>query len=129
MSVSFDHTIVPCRDKRAATAFVSEILATEPPREEGPFMALDLGNSVSLYFADWFEEVHPQHYCFHVSDDEFEAVRRRLVARNLTYWADPQTRLPGEVNHDDGGSGLYFKDLDDHFLEVITVRYGQGAPA
>lgn len=32
-----------------------------------------------------------------------------------------------QVNDDDGGSGLYFKDLDDHLLEVITVRYGQGA--
>lgn len=124
MTISFDHTIVPCRDKRAATAYLAEVLGTDAPREEGPFMALDLGNDVSLYFADWFDAVHPQHYCFHVSDAELEAVRARLVERGQTYWADPHTRLPGEVNHDDGGSGLYFKDLDDHFLEVITVRYG-----
>lgn len=127
MAVSFDHTIVPCRDRHAATAYLAEVLGTPDPREEGPFVALDLGNEVSLYYADWFDEVHPQHYCFHVGDDAFEDVRRRLVERGITYWADPHTRLPGKVNHDDGGSGLYFKDLDEHFLEVITVRYGQGA--
>ncbi len=32
--------------------------------------------------------------------------------------------MPGEVNHDDGGRGCYFRDPDGHWLEVITTRYG-----
>ena len=48
----------------------------------------------------------------------------RLEERGLTHWADPEARQPGEVNHDDGGRGMYFRDPDGHWLEVITVRYG-----
>jgi len=34
---------------------------------------------------------------------------------------------PGEINHNDGGRGVYFSDPDGHYLEVITRPYGSGA--
>jgi hypothetical protein len=33
---------------------------------------------------------------------------------------------PGEINHNDGGRGVYFPDPDGHYLEVITRPYGSG---
>jgi len=33
----------------------------------------------------------------------------------------------GEVNHDDGGRGLYWLDPNGHSLEIITVPYGGGS--
>jgi len=44
----------------------------------------------------------------------------------LVYWADPKREQPGEINHADGGSGLYFADPNGHLLEVITRPYGGG---
>ena len=35
-------------------------------------------------------------------------------------------KKPGEINHNDGGRGVYFKDPDGHFLELITRPYGSG---
>ena len=62
------------------------------------------------------------------NEDELDAVLARLTATGATYWADPEGTVAGEVNHDDGGRGCYFRDPDGHWLEVLTVRYG-GRPA
>jgi hypothetical protein len=42
------------------------------------------------------------------------------------FWADPQGARPGEINHHDGGRGVYFQDPSGHYLEIITRPYGSG---
>ena len=42
----------------------------------------------------------------------------------LEWWADPFHRKPSEINHDDGGRGLYWNDPNGHNLEILTVPYG-----
>ncbi len=124
MTVHFDHTILPSTDKLASAQFYAATLGLSPARDEGPFAALDLGNDVAFYIAGWDTEVSPQHYAFLVSEAEFDDVYARLCERGQEHWADPHTRLPGQVNDDDGGRGVYFRDPDGHFIEVLTVRYG-----
>jgi extradiol dioxygenase family protein len=68
--------------------------------------------------------VYPQHYAFLVSEDEFDQIRARIQERGLTWSADPFGREPGEINHDDGGRGLYWDAPDGHRLEIITRPYG-----
>ncbi len=51
----------------------------------------------------------------------------RIRERNLEYWADPGQSRPGEINHDDGGRGVYFEDPNGHLLEIITRPYGSGS--
>jgi hypothetical protein len=53
-------------------------------------------------------------------------VLERIRGRGLDHWADPARRRPQEINHNDGGRGVYFPDPDGHFLEVITRPYGSG---
>ena len=74
--------------------------------------------------ADDHGEPHPQHYAFLVSEDEFDAIHARIRERGLEWWADPFHRQPGEVNHGDGGRGLYWNDPNGHSLEILTVPYG-----
>ncbi|MBC7172140.1 MAG: VOC family protein, partial [Polyangiaceae bacterium] len=50
----------------------------------------------------------------------------RIRERGMTYWADPGRSRAGEINHEDGGRGLYFEDPDGHLLEIITQQYGSG---
>jgi hypothetical protein len=40
------------------------------------------------------------------------------------WWADPFKRQPQEINHGDGGRGLYWEGPDGHWLEIITRPYG-----
>jgi hypothetical protein len=71
-------------------------------------------------------EITPQHYAFLVSEPEFDQIFDRIRQGSLSYWADPAQKQGGEINHHDGGRGVYFKDLDGHLLEVITRPYGSG---
>ena len=124
MSVTLNHTIVRCTDKHASARFLVDILGLPEPTTYGPFAVVQLDNDVSLDFADDHGRVHPQHYAFLVSEEEFDAIHARIVERGLPYWADPFHRIPNEVNTDDGGRGLYWDDPDGHILEIITVPYG-----
>jgi len=122
--MNFDHTIVPSTDRQASASFYSEVFGLPDARTEGPFAALDLGNDVSLYIAGWHRTVARQHYAFLVDEDEFDEILARVAARGGVHWADSSATKVGEINHDDGGRGAYFRDPDGHFLEIITVRYG-----
>lgn len=126
MTVRLNHTIVPARDKKTSATFMSEILGLDPPVPFGHFLAVRLDNDVTLDFADSRDEFRPRHYAFLVSEAEFDEIFGRIRERKLQYWADPMAQRPGEINHHDGGRGVYFPDPDGHFLEIITRPYGSG---
>src|SRR5213593_2710246 len=108
MTVQLNHTIVWARDKRKSARFLSGMLGLPTPTRFGPFMVVELGNSVSLDFHDSEGEIASQHYAFLISEDEFDEVLVRIRAHGLDYWADPGQTKVGEINRHDGGRGLYF---------------------
>lgn len=59
-----------------------------------------------------------------MSEAEFSDIFGRLRDSGQDYWADPGLTHPGEINRNDGGRGVYFKDPDGHLLEIITRPYG-----
>lgn len=124
MAVQLNHTIVRCTDKHASARFYTAILGLPDAVAYGPFLVVECANGVSLDFADDHGRVHPQHYAFLVSDEDFDAIHARIVERELRWWADPFHRREREVNTGDGGRGLYWDDPDGHNLEIITVPYG-----
>ena len=56
------------------------------------------------------QKFRPGHYAFLVSDAEFDAAFARIRARGVQYYADPRRAKPGEINHLQGGRGVYFDD-------------------
>ncbi|MFI6847099.1 VOC family protein [Kitasatospora sp. NBC_00085] len=125
MAVQFDHTIVHARDNRESAEFLAGILGLEVGAEWGPFVPVATDNGVTLDFATVpAESIVLQHYAFLVSDEEFDAAFARIEADGIAYYADPQLKLPGEINHHHGGRGLYFLDPAGHGLEIITRPYG-----
>lgn len=126
MSIELNHTIVHVKDRWAAARDVGEVLGLPEPTAYGPFADLELGNAVTLAFMDTEGEIHSQHYAFLVSEEEFDLVLGRLRDAGRRWWADPYGRRPNEINHEDGGRGLYWKGPDGHWLEIITRPYGSG---
>jgi catechol 2,3-dioxygenase-like lactoylglutathione lyase family enzyme len=128
MAPKLNHHIVWCHDKKRSAAFLTEMLGLPPATSWGPFEIVELDNEVSIDFHDVDEstEIQSMHYAFLITEDEFDAVYGRILDRGLDHWADPGQRRPGEINHNDGGRGVYFPDPDGHFLEVITRPYGSG---
>jgi len=126
MAAQLNHTIVWCKDQKASASFLAEMLGRRPPGKFAHFDVVEMDNGVSMDFADRDGEIAPQHYAFLISETDFDAVLSRIHARKLDHWADPGRRSPGEINHNDGGRGVYFPDPSGHFLEVITRPYGGG---
>ena len=124
MTASLNHTLVYCRDQRRSSTFLAEVLGLAEPRRFGPFLAVDTGNGVSLDYHEVDGQPAIQHYAFLVSEEEFDQIFGRIRERGLDHWADPGMQRPGEINHNDGGRGVYFPDPDGHFLEIITRPYG-----
>jgi catechol 2,3-dioxygenase-like lactoylglutathione lyase family enzyme len=125
MAIELNHTIVASRDKKAAAKFVTDLLGLSGSTLFGPFEVVELSNGVSLDFMD-ADEIHPQHYAFLLTEDEFDQVFGRIKEQNLTYWADPMHSEEGEIHTRDGGRGVYFDSPDGHYLEILTRPYGSG---
>ena len=126
MAVELNHTIVKVRDKHASAEFYRQVLGLDEVKEWGPFTEVEFANDAVLAFLEE-ERIHPQHYAFLVSEEEFDGIQGRIVERGLTYWGDPGKRMVNEINREDGGRGLYWEDPDGHFLEIITRPYGSGS--
>ena len=124
MPVELNHTIVAASDRDRTADFLVDILGLEPAGTYGPFRVVELSNGVSLDVMGAVGPVHPQHYAFLVSEDEFDQIWTRIRERDLEFWADPFHRRPGSINTDDGGRGLYWQGPDGHNLEIITRPYG-----
>ena len=126
MSAQLNHTIVWCRDQKASSSFLADMLGRPAPRKFAHFDVVELDNGVSLDFATAERTATPQHYAFLIGERDFDAVLARIKEKKLNYWADPARRRPGEINRNDGGRGVYFPDPDGNLLEVITRPYGSG---
>jgi catechol 2,3-dioxygenase-like lactoylglutathione lyase family enzyme len=126
MPIDLNHTIVHARDPQASAAFLAEILGRPSPVKWGPFHAVALDNGVTLDFIQADSQLIVEHYAFLVGEDEFDQIFDRIRARELPYWADPGHKQPGQINHHDGGRGVYWNDPDGHYLEIITRPYGSG---
>jgi len=122
-----NHTIVWCRDQQVSATFLTETLGLAAPTRFGPFLVAETANGVSLDYHETDGVVASQHYAFLVAEDEFDEIFGRITGRGLAYGADPAMSRAGEVNHNDGGRGVYFADPDGHLLEILTRPYGSGA--
>lgn len=126
VSVQLNHTIIGSRDNRLSAQFLADMLGLEVGAEWGPFVPVVTSNGVTLDFATVPEgaEITPQHYAFLVSEEEFDSAFQRITELKLPYFADPYRKHPNEINHNDGGRGVYFPDPSGHWLELLTVPYG-----
>ena len=126
MPVRLNHLIVYARDSQASARFLAGLLGLPEPVRFGPFFVVTTDNGTSLDFIDTDGEITSQHYAFLISEPEFDEIFARMGKLKLPFWADPAKHRPGEINHGDGGRGVYFEDPDGHFLEILTRPYGSG---
>jgi catechol 2,3-dioxygenase-like lactoylglutathione lyase family enzyme len=127
VSVELNHTIVMSRDKRASAEFLATILGLDIGTPFGPFIPVATSNGVTLDFASSDQEpITAQHYAFLVSENDFDVIFERIQRVGVVYYDDQTLQRPGQINHRDGGRGVYFLDPDGHVLEILTRPYGSG---
>src|SRR3712207_9501900 len=91
MPILLDHLIVPSHDKAAGARFLGELLGVswEPSALGDHFAPVYVNETLTLDFAHR-EQFESHHYCFHVSDAEFDAIIARLSDRGIPYRSTPQ---------------------------------------
>ena len=122
MAVTLNHTIVAARDKNVSAKFLAGLFGLSEPQSAAHFVAVELANGVTLLYDDvpGGTAVHPQHYAFLISEDEFDEIYGRISTRGLAHWADPRHERPDEINRRNDGRGVYFSDPAGHNMEILT---------
>ncbi|MGX9424740.1 MULTISPECIES: VOC family protein [Bradyrhizobium] len=115
-------------DLDRARAFYTDVLGLEPLTSDSRFMAFDIGGrNVLLLFrrGATLETVHlpggtipphdgsgPIHAAFAIAADELPAWEKRLREQDVA--------IEGRTDWPRGGKSIYFRDLDNHLLELVT---------
>lgn len=129
MAIQFNHTIVDAVDREEEANFFTDTMGLPAAHPFGPFLVAELAHQASIDFVQGEpDNVLARHYAFLVSEDEFTDIYGRIVERGIDHWSDPQGQHAGEINHHDGGRGVYFSGPSRHLYEIITRPYGSGDP-
>src|SRR5260370_8625884 len=126
MKITLNHTIVSARDRDAAARFFAEIFGLRFEGLGGHSAAVRVNDTLTLDFADAKGSIESQHYAFHVSDAEFDAILQRVKDAGLAFGSGPRSLEDGKLNAWNGGRGFYYKDHDGHVIELMTMP--QSAP-
>ena len=132
MPIALDNMIVPSKDRVASARLLAQLLGV-PWAEQasiGPFSPAYVNESLTLDFDEWTEPIPKQHYCFRVSDSEFDSILERVVSAGIPFRSTPHGPIDGQVNPAFGGRLVYWDEPEGHTWEVLTVSYARAtAPA
>jgi hypothetical protein len=126
MTVHLDHIMVPARDKLASAKLLAGLL--DVPWSEtgtGPFAPVFLNDGLTLDFDEWSEPFPLIHYCFRVSQSEFDAILARINAAGIAYRSKVHGPVDFRVDAEHGGSIVYWNEPDGHQWEMLTVSYAR----
>ena len=125
MPIQLDHLIVPSHDPGAGAKALATLLDV-PWRsaQDGPFTPVFLNDGLTLDFADG-ESFERHHYCFRVTEAEFDAIHGRILSAGIPYRSTPLGETDMQINRRLGGKNLYWQDADGHLWEILTVSYAR----
>lgn len=123
MAIQLDHVIVPSHDPAAAKSLAG-LLDVPWQESQGSFTPVYVNETLTLDFADR-EQFESHHYCFHVSDAEFDAIFGRIQAARIPYRSSPRGENDMQISRRLGGKNLYWQDPDGHLWEILTVSYAR----
>lgn len=120
MAIMLDHTIVPAHDKEQSARFFARIFGLPYDGRMSHFAPVRVNDTLTLDFDNDSGFEH-HHYAFKASDAEFDAIFARVKEEGIAYGSGPGSLTDMQINHRRGGRGFYFRDPNDHVLEVLTA--------
>jgi len=130
--MELNHWLVPSKNKVESANFFAQMMGL-PTGAIAHFAPVHINDSLVMDFADsddvdlWKDEnghFARQHYAFKVTDEEFDAVYGRILASGMKYGSAPGPKLYDmQINHNRGGRGVYFDELNGHSIELLTVSH------
>jgi catechol 2,3-dioxygenase-like lactoylglutathione lyase family enzyme len=126
MTVHLDHTIVPTRHKAASAKLLGELLGVAWAESGiGPFAPVYVNDGLTLDFIDTDEDFPVYHFCFRVSETEFDSILARIRAAGIPYRSTVRGSMDMQISTQFGGRGIYWNEPDGHQWEMLTVSYAR----
>lgn len=126
MTVELDHTIVPSRTRDESARRLAELLGVPcGPAREGPFFAVYVNSGLTLDYIQTDEPFEVYHFCFRVSESEFDQILGRLQAQGIPYRSSVAGDFDMKINTHYGGRMIYWNEPDGHQWEILTVSYAR----
>lgn len=126
MTIQLDHLMVPSADRIAGARQLAGLLGV--PWSEtgiGPFAPVFVSDGLTLDFDTWAEPIPRIHYCFRVSQGEFDAILQRIRDAGIAYRSLVHGPVDYQVDTAHGGSIVYWNEPDGHQWEMLTVSYAR----
>ncbi|MDB5810797.1 MAG: bleomycin resistance protein [Betaproteobacteria bacterium] len=124
MTIHLDHSIVPSRDKVAGAKLLAELLGVPWAESSiGPFAPVFVNDGLTLDFIDTDEDFPVYHFCFRVSQPEFDAILARIQAAGIKYRSNVHGPVDMQVGAEYGN--FYWNEPDGHQWELLTVSYAR----
>ena len=126
MTVQLDHIMVPCRNKLASAKLLADLLGV-PWAESGvgPFAPVFVNDGLTLDFDETDEPFSLIHYCFRVSEAEFDAILGRIRSAGIKFRSAVHGPVDMRVDTQHGGRIAYWNEPDGHQWEILTVSYAR----
>ena len=124
--IELDHVIVSARDRVAAARLLASLL--DVPWDEtalGIFSAVYVNPGLTLDFIGTDEAFPVEHFCFRVSDAEFDAILERLGRAGIGYRAEVRGVNDNSIGTAYGGRNIYWDAPDNHRWEILTSSYAR----
>ena len=128
MSVELDHAIVSVPDKRAAAELLAHLL--DVPWEEsgtGRFTPVFVNEGFTLDFDEVEGSLPVQHFCFRVTEKDFDEILARIKSKGIDYRSTPHGPVDMEINMRNGGRNIYWEEPEKLVWEILTVSYARQA--
>ncbi|MES2975854.1 MAG: VOC family protein [Pseudomonadota bacterium] len=126
MPILLDHAIVPSRNAAASARQLAGLLDVPwGQAAAGPFTAVYVNDGLTLDFIDTTEEVEVYHFCFRVSDADFDAILGRIRSAGIPFRSTVRGEVDMKVSDYMGGRGIYWNEPDGHQWEMLTVSYAR----
>jgi len=126
MTIHLDHTIVPSRNQIASAKLLAELLGV-PWAEAGvgPFSPVYVNDGLTLDFQYTDEQFPIYHFCFRVSQEDFDAILGRIKAAGIKYRSSVRGPVDMQINTEYGGRMVYWNEPDGHQWEILTTSYAR----
>ena len=126
MTIRLDHVIVPARDHRASAELLATLLGVPWSRSGvGSFCPVYVNDGLTLDFDQADGPIPTQHFCFRVSEVEFDRIFERIKARGIAYRSGPHGPADMRIGTYKGGRIVYWNEPDGHVWEALTVSYAR----
>jgi hypothetical protein len=124
--IELDHFIVPARDQVASARRLAELLGVDWAETAlGPFSPVFVNAGLTLDFQTTDEDFPVHHYCFRVTDADFDAILARIQAAGIPYRSVVHAPVDMKVGTMFGGRMVYWNEPEGHQWEMLTVSYAR----